>query len=67
MPITLKFLFLDSCAGVTDLETLTSPYESTNEHGLNTVDLECGGSGLEKIFSIEIPSGAYLVIGQVSK
>ena len=47
--------------------TLTSPYESTNEFGMNTIALDCGGSGLEKIFSIEVPAGAEFVISQVEK
>jgi hypothetical protein len=58
---------LDSCEHVTDLATVTSPYDSTNEFGMNSIALECGGSGLEKIFSIEVPAGTELVISQVEK
>ena len=52
---------------MTDLGALTSPYESTNEFGFNSIAPDCGGSGLEKIFSIEIPAGQELVISQLEK
>ena len=60
-------MYLDSCEQVTDLGALTSPYESTNEFGLNSIALDCGGSGVEKIFSIEVPSGAEIMIWQADK
>jgi hypothetical protein len=62
--IFFGFLSLDSCEHVTDLSALTSPYESSNEFGMNTILPECGGSGLEKIFSIEVPAGVQFVISQ---
>ena len=67
-PFTLQWnLKLYACDQVTDLGKLTSPYESTNEFGSNNIALDCGGSGLEKIFSIEVPAGAELVISQLEK
>jgi hypothetical protein len=67
-PFTLQWdLKLHACDQVTDLGSLTSPYESTNEFGSNSIALDCGGSGLEKIFSIEIPAGQELVISQLEK
>ena len=67
-PFTLQWnLKLYACDQVTDLGKLTSPYESTNEFGSNNIALDCGGSGLEKIFSIEVPAGAELEIWQSEK
>ena len=62
-----QFFYLDSCDQVTDLGAITSPYDSTNQFGSNSIALDCGGSGLEKVFSIEVPAGAELVISQVEK
>ena len=67
-PFTLQWdLKLHACDQVTDLGSLTSPYESTNEFGSNSIALDCGGSGLEKIFSIDVPAGEELVIWQSEK